>query len=268
MKRRAEQETCTLDFIFRLFHPENHWRWRNGGKRYLLKGDGNKRETYMLHTIYSWLRNLLCLRWGYIWTALHATGSSPYQIAQEISDLRLSHRFFTATICNLRIFCPRPGETMTTPHDLDRKHFTANTAYVSKSYIEPYKLNRIFTVMINHRGQVKALVVAYDETFASLRTDIGKLFRVQGLPNLRELWADQTRWNCMDHLNDDNTDAMLRPIWARGSKNANGTCWDELWPWRSRNVFEDGGKWFMWKDEANCSKFWRFGGEYSNGESV
>ena len=153
-----------------------------------------------------------------------STPSSACQITHEDSGIKLCNLLPSTTIRNLRILVHVHRARVTTPHDLTRKHFTANVAYVSNSYMEPYKLNRIFTVMINHRGQVKALVVAYDETFASLRTDIGKLFRIQGLPNLRELWADQTGWNCIDRLNDDNTEAMLRPIWARGNKNANGTC--------------------------------------------
>ena len=78
-------------------------------------------------------------------------------------------------------------------------------------------------MMVNHMGKRKALTVAYDETFTSLCTEIGRLFDFQSLPAPRVTWADQTDWNVMDNLNEDKTEAVLRLIWARGSKDTINT---------------------------------------------
>jgi hypothetical protein len=90
---------------------------------------------------------------------------------------------------------------------------------LSQGSIRPSELlARTFPVMISDSGNCKPFVVAHQETLDSLIVDIGRLFDIQGISNLSVEWCGQADWQFFSQtLDENNLDAMLRLIRARGS---------------------------------------------------
>lgn len=102
-------------------------------------------------------------------------------------------------------------------------HRTTNASeqyrLLSRGYISHSELlARTFPVMISDSGTCKPLVVTHSESLDGLVADIGRLFDIQGITNLSVEWCGQADWGTFSQiLDEDNLDAMLRLIRARGS---------------------------------------------------